>query len=121
MTHLEMSIINITLFQIVFSISVLVRILRVTDGKVGLPSRFASVIRSVHKSNHEDFKKTSYINGMFVTIFKTQTKSVLKEYLLLNAGIIFFPTNWNLILCGNELCVPKKCVFINCQYLYIII
>lgn len=44
---------------------------------------------------------------MFITILKTQTKSVLKEYLLLKAGIIFYPTNWNPILRGNEFCLSK--------------
>lgn len=117
MTHLEMSLINVTYFQMVFNISVLVRILWITDGKVGFTSLFAPVVmHSIHRSNYVDFKKTSCINGIFITILKTQ--SVLKEYLLLKAGIIFYPTTWNPILCGNEFCVSKKCVFINCQYLY---
>lgn len=83
-----------------------------------MPSLFAPVVmHSVHRSNN--FKKTSYINGMFISILKTQTDSVLKECLLLKAGIIFYPTNGNPILCVNELCVSKKCVFFNCQYLRI--
>lgn len=81
--------------------------------KVCLPSLFAPVVmHSIHRSNYVDFKKTSCINWMFITILKTQTKSVLKEYLLLKAGIIFYPTKWNPILCGNELCVSKKCVLL---------
>lgn len=79
--------------EIFVGFSVSVRILWITDGKVGLPSPLAPVaVCFIHRSNSVDFNETSCVNRTFINILMTWPKRVLKEYLLLKAGIYNFFT-----------------------------